>query len=128
MNMLLAQTLAAIILSANQPLPVNKPGFNTDTNFPHGVMSLSDETVTQRIRELLRSKAFSRGFDQVVFNVAQGDVTLQGYVQSQNDKLKLERGIRAIAGVRSLKSNLIVRNRQTSYNDYGTYTVKRFFN
>ena len=79
-----------------------------------GQMSTADEQITRQINDLLRSEAFSKGYDLVTFSVSNGDVTLKGSVATSSAKEMLEKRVRLIRGVRSLESNLSVRN-HTAY-------------
>lgn len=82
-----------------------------------GQMSTSDENMTRRISDLLRSASFSTGYDLVTFTIDQGKVILQGSVETSEDKIRLEKAIRTIGGVKSVDNQLIVRNRQTSQHE-----------
>lgn len=82
-----------------------------------GQMSTSDEIMTRRISDLLRSASFSTGYDLVTFTIDQGKVILQGSVETSEDKIRLEKAIRTIGGVKSVDNQLIVRNRQTSQHE-----------
>lgn len=72
---------------------------------------VSDQELTKKIRDKIGSGWFSRGYEDVNFRVNNGVVTLQGSVQTESDKEKVEKEIRNLNGVRSLNSNLMVQEK-----------------
>jgi osmotically-inducible protein OsmY len=67
---------------------------------------LSDQDLTNKIRDKIGSGWLSKGYDQVKIQVNNGAVTLQGNVKTWDDKEKVEKEVRNMDGVKSLNSQL----------------------
>lgn len=70
--------------------------------------NVSDADLTQKIQDKIGSGWMSKGYDQVTVQVKNGNVTLQGNVQTYDDKEKVEKDVRNIEGVKALNSQLKV--------------------
>lgn len=70
---------------------------------------VSDEEIASDIKEALKSSLFSRGFPDVTFRVYNGEVTLQGTVDSADSRKKLEEKVRYVDNVKSVKNQTIVK-------------------
>jgi osmotically-inducible protein OsmY len=94
-----------ITLLAISALIVAPLGFvNGATNANSTVQT--DEKLTKDIKDKVSSGWFIQGYDQVIVNVKNGHVTLDGTVQTADDKIKVEKEVRNMDGVRSLTSNI----------------------
>ncbi|MBA3815548.1 MAG: BON domain-containing protein [Parachlamydiaceae bacterium] len=78
---------------------------------------VSDQDIDKKIHDLIDSGVFSKGYPNVTSRVNNGNVTLSGSVNSQDDKVKIEDGVRKIKGVRQLNNQITVVGKQTGYND-----------
>jgi osmotically-inducible protein OsmY len=72
--------------------------------------NISDQDLTKKIQDKIGPGWFSKGYDQVSFQVNDGIVTLQGSVKTASDKGKVEREVRNINGVRGLNSQIAVQD------------------
>lgn len=81
--------------------------------------SQSDAEINNKIRDALSSGIFSKGYENVRYQVNNGNVTLSGSVQTADDKNKVEEKVRNIDGVRSVNSNInVIRtDNKVSYNN-----------
>jgi osmotically-inducible protein OsmY len=86
-------------------------GNNVDGN-----SSVSDQELTKRIHDKLSSGIFTEGYNQINIEVNNGKVTLQGTVKTWDDKGKIEKEIRNLDGVKSLKSEIKVQESSTKEN------------
>lgn len=75
--------------------------------------SVSDQDLAKKIRDKIGGGWFSKGYDQVVVQVNNGVVTLQGSVKTFEDKEKVEKEVRNIEGVRSVNSQISVMEPKT---------------
>jgi osmotically-inducible protein OsmY len=72
--------------------------------------SVSDQELVKKIHDRLSSGLFSKGYNQINIEVNHGKVTLQGNVKTWDDKDKIEKEIRHLDGVKSLKSEIQVQD------------------
>lgn len=84
----------------------NQYGYQQNPN-----ASVSDIDLEKKIGDALKSGLFSRGYEQVHFQVQNGNVILSGNVQTNDDKIKVEDKVRSINGVRNVSNNINVINR-----------------
>lgn len=93
---------------------------------------ISDQKIEKQVRDQLSSGWFAKGYEQVDVQVNNGIVTLQGFVNSQEDKNKLEQEVRKIDGVTNVNNqlNIQVPATDTSFNDdaQGAYSKKTYSN
>jgi osmotically-inducible protein OsmY len=68
----------------------------------------SDQEIASKIRDKISSGWFAKGFDQVNVQVNNGNVTLQGFVNTQEDKDKVEKEVRNIDGVKNINNQITV--------------------
>jgi len=68
-----------------------------------------DRRLGKKIRDDLKGGWFSRGYENVSFNIKNGNVILMGFVESASDRTKVEDKIRNISGVKSVMNQLSVR-------------------
>jgi osmotically-inducible protein OsmY len=138
--MLLALGLGfAVPVSADYSSAIAATSFtsrNYQQNYHKNYISEADDTdsgipdadLEKQIQDKLRSGWFAKGYEQVTVSVENGDVTLEGTVKSWEDKEKVEKEVRHIEGVKSLDSQLTVREgknkdvekRQFPQDTYGT--------
>ncbi len=83
--------------------------------------TISDADLTSQIQDSVTSK---NGYENVNVRVTNGQVTLQGSVNSSSDKQKIEKDIRTIDGVKGITNQITVQN-PTSYND--SYSRQRTY-
>lgn len=84
--------------------------------------NLSDQEIANKIRDKISSGWFSKGYDQVDVQVNNGMVILQGFVNSQDDRAKVEKEIRNIDGVKNINNQLAVQDTHTSNNERTVYS------
>ena len=83
-----------------------------------------DEKLAKDIRDKLSSGLFSKGYEEVVVDVRNGDVTLTGRVPKQEDKVKVEKEVRDMDGVRSLNSKITTTDKSTAMNTMNQSSAK----
>lgn len=71
----------------------------------------SDQKLAKKIRDKIGSRWFSKGYNQVKVSVTNGNVTLRGYVKTQDDIEKVEMEVRNMDGVKRLISELNVQQK-----------------
>ena len=67
---------------------------------------VSDTDIINSIRNTLSSGWFSKGFQDVTFDVYNGEVNLKGSVDSLDDKIKVEQGVKKIDGVKQVNNQI----------------------
>lgn len=87
----------------------------------------SDQDLTKKIQDKIGPGWISKGYDQVTFKVDDGNVTLQGYVKTNNDKENVEREVRNIKGVNSVNSQIKVQER-TGKEDHKDFSQDTYSN
>lgn len=107
--------LLAAIFSLGLIVSANAADFSTTPNTSifnatTTPATATDQAILEDIRGQVSSGWFTKGYDRVSFQVNNGAVLLQGSVPTADDKVKLERAIRGIDGVRSLTSQISVQN------------------
>jgi osmotically-inducible protein OsmY len=68
----------------------------------------SDQEIHKKIQDTLSSGWFSKGFQNVMFDVNNGNVNLRGSVDTLDDKNKVESSVRDIDGVRQVNNQITV--------------------
>lgn len=76
----------------------------TGTSFQAG--TFNDQELDKKIHNKIGSGWFTTGYDHVTVQVNDGVVTLGGYVKTLEDKVKVEKEVRNIPGVRDLNSQI----------------------
>jgi osmotically-inducible protein OsmY len=79
-------------------------------------VAVSDQELTKKIQDKISSGWFSKGNEQVNVQVNNGVATLQGLVEAQSDKERIEKEVRNIEGVKSVNSQLTVQEPDTKAN------------
>ncbi len=80
--------------------------------------AVSDQEIKRKIQEKLDSGWFSKGFQNVSFDVNNGNVTLRGSVDTLENKKKVEDSVRNIDGVRQVNNQItIVKENSDAYSD-----------
>lgn len=84
--------------------------------------NVPDQEISKNVQDLLEPGVFSKGYPNVKFNVNNGNVTLRGTVDTQDDKTKIEDNVRKVKGVRQVNNQITFMGKQVSYNDTSTTT------
>lgn len=86
---------------------------------------VSDEDIRNDIQKKLDGGWFSKGYKGVTFDVRNGNVTLRGNVETQEDKNKIEDTVRDIKGVMNVRNEIMVTGKMTTDNDSNNswYTI-----
>lgn len=78
----------------------------------------SDEEINKKIHETLNSGWFSKGFQNVSFDVRNGNVNLRGSVDTLENKNKVEDSVRKIDGVKQVSNQItIAKESSDNYSD-----------
>ena len=83
----------------------------------------SDQEIAQKVHDSISAGWFSKGYQDVSFDVRNGVVSLRGSVNAQDDRSKIEDSIRKINGVRQVNNQINVKNGSTTSSantPYGT--------
>lgn len=78
----------------------------------------TDREIARKVRELLASSWFSKGFQDVSYDIRNGDVNLKGSVDSEGNKNKIEEKVSQIAGVKQVNNQITVDRRGGAYSDH----------
>lgn len=70
--------------------------------------TMSDQEITKKIRTALSSGWFTKGYDDVTFDVRNGTVTLRGTVETPDNKDRVEETVKRIDGVKQVNNQLVV--------------------
>ena len=108
---------AALVFLASGAQAAYDEGANKAIVNQTGEMSTSDEKISRSISDLLRTVSFARGYTLMSFTINKGEVILQGSVGTLDDKMRLEKAIRTINGVKTVKNQLSVRPQELSFNE-----------
>lgn len=84
--------------------------------------NVPDQEISKNVQDLLEPGIFSRGYPNVKFNVNNGNVTLRGSANTQDDKMKIEDNVKKIKGVRQVNNQMTLMEKQMSYGDTSTTT------
>lgn len=79
------------------------PQTSSDTTY------ISDEDIASNIKEALKSSLFSKGYPDVTYTVYNGVVTLNGTVDSNENRKKLEEKVKYVDGVKSVNDQTTVK-------------------
>jgi len=107
-TLLLTSTLSAIYDPSTEP---------RRSDAQPGIVSSSDENLSRQISDLLNSPGFSQRFGSVKFSIADGVITLKGSVSSIHDKMEVEKALRSIKGIKSVRSQLLIRGKEAALNE-----------
>jgi osmotically-inducible protein OsmY len=70
--------------------------------------SASDREINKKIQDTLNSGWFSKGFQNVSFDVNNGNVTLRGSVDTLENKNKVEASVKKIDGVKQVNNQITI--------------------
>lgn len=88
------------------------PSFQRDVQRSDGMngsnLSAKDIEIQNKIRDLLGSGWFTKGFQNVIFEVDNGNVLLHGTVNTPEDKQKIEDNIRKIDGINHIHNHIAI--------------------
>lgn len=85
---------------------------------------LTDQEIAKDIHDALSSGWFTKGYQNVVFDINNGTVTLRGSVDTNEDKMKVEKTVRDVEGVRQVSNQIIVLKDKTALNEPSTMNAK----
>lgn len=91
--------------------PNNNPNYYQDRqNYAqsNGQKPVSDKDLADKIHDKLSPGLFSKGHDQVTYEIYNGVVTLRGSVNTLKDKQEVEQTIKEIDGVRNVNNQIAV--------------------
>lgn len=84
----------------------------------NGNKEVSDQELNKKIQEKLSSGWFSKGFQNVSFDINNGNVTLRGSVDTLENKNKVEDSVRKIEGVKYVTNQItIVKESPNAYSE-----------
>ena len=89
----------------------NKPNQNNDQK------AVSDLDIRKKIHDALSPGWFSKGFEEVTFEVNNGNIDLGGYVDTIDDKHKVEEKVKKIDGVKNINNQIQVKESVKKNND-----------
>lgn len=97
----------------------NSQGYQNDRNYnSNNTQNSSNQDINQQIREALSSGWFSRGYENVSYDVNNGVVNLRGTVETAKNKTDVEDRIKKINGVRQINNNITVSNNSDVKSNY----------
>jgi len=70
----------------------------------------NDQDVTNKISAVLNSDQFSNGFQDVTFDVTDGNVVLKGSVDTLKNKNSIEESVKKIEGVKTVDNQVKLKN------------------
>lgn len=68
--------------------------------------SPEDQVIARKITDTLKGGWFSKGYETITFSVHQGNVELNGTVEKEEDRKKVEDAVRKIDGVRNIHNQI----------------------
>lgn len=97
---------------ANQPSNMNDNSGRMGPPNPNAAM---DQEVGKKIRDLLSSGQFTKGYLDLSYRVQNGNVIVKGYANSPENRNKIEEAIRKIPGVKDVDNRIFLdRNSPTA--------------
>lgn len=101
--------------------PIQNPGYfqNQGSSYDQSFETArstqpTDREIEQEIRDDLSPGWFSKGFESVTFQVLNGNVTLRGTVETNEDKDDIEDSVKDIDGVKNVNNQIIVTGKKSS--------------
>lgn len=85
---------------------------------------VSDQDISKKIHDAIGSGWFSKGYENVSFEVYNGNVLLKGSVDTLEDKKKVEDEVRKIDGVRQINNQISVNPKKLAYNQIANNASK----
>jgi osmotically-inducible protein OsmY len=73
----------------------------------------ADQKLEKDVKYKISSGLFTKGFDQVNVSARNGQITLDGFVSSADEKSKVEKEVRDIDGVKSVVSNVRIQEKDS---------------
>lgn len=84
-------------------------GYDNQNNNGNGQARVADDSqVSDKVKDVVAGGWFASGNRKVEFDVANGNVTLRGTVDSVDEKNKIEQDVRKIDGVRNVNNQIVV--------------------
>lgn len=77
-------------------------------------MRNKDDSIAKQIDNTLASGWFSKGYDNVSYDVDNGKVILSGDVNTLDEKMKIEKEVAKIDGIKHIDNQIVVNNAKTS--------------
>lgn len=74
----------------------------------------SDKEIDKDIKNMIKSNASGKESDKIAFAVNNGVVTITGSVNSANDKMKIEKKLLKINGIKKIDNRLTVNEKETT--------------
>lgn len=109
---MLSASCLAVVLSLGSAASIQAAMHDSATTTTVSVQK--DQELAKKIQDKIGEGWFSRGYEKVKVEVNNGDVTLNGSVNSVSDKEKVQKEVRNIDGVKKLTSNLTVEQKDHS--------------
>lgn len=101
-----------------QKSPINSVEQEKEFNNTRSKDVPTDQELVEKIRDSLRSGWFSKGYENVNFDVHFGNVTLSGTVDTLENKNKVDDAVKKINGVRQIVNQIrIARENADKYSD-----------
>jgi osmotically-inducible protein OsmY len=79
---------------------------------------VSDQDINKKIHDAIGSGWFSKGFQNVTYDVNNGYVTLRGTVDTLENKNKVEESVKKIDGVRQVNNQITIAKENPNANAY----------
>lgn len=83
------------------------------TNYNTGY--ISDQDISKKIHDAIGSGWFSSGYENVTFELYNGNVTLKGFVDTLDGKKQVEDEVRKIDGVKQINNQINVNSQKMPY-------------
>lgn len=80
--------------------------------------SVSDQDIKAKIQDSLNGGWFAQGFNNVSFEINNGNVTLRGTVDSMDNKNKIEENVKKMDGVKQVNNQITVAKDNTNQKSY----------
>lgn len=78
---------------------------------------LSEEEIRKEIKNALSDGWFSKSFQNVAYDIVNGDLTIKGSVPSKEERARIEERLKKINGVHSINNKLIVVEGETELSE-----------
>jgi hypothetical protein len=90
------------------------PSNPSDSSSQYGQGTVADKDIFAQLQKKLGPGWFSKGYENVSFDVRNGNVLLRGSVDKMEDKDKVEKIVRGIDGVKSVTDQITVSEKNYS--------------
>lgn len=91
-----------------QNQPYQQQGQYSDDQQKSQSAGTSDQEINNKLQDTLGAGWFSKGYENVNYQVNNGNVTLRGTVSKLEDKNKIEESVRKIEGVKQVNNQIVV--------------------